>query len=450
VRSVADAGAEHRRSLSVAAAAGVLAATVSAVSMITLGCGRSKGAATAAPPVVEVAPVIQRDVPVTREWIGTLDGFVNAEIRPQVEGYLLTRVYREGAFVRRGQVLFEIDPRQFRASLDLVEGDLAREESMLARAKIDVARFAPLAAEKAVSQQELDNAVASERQAEANVAAARAAVDRARLSLSWTKVASPIDGIAGISTAQVGDLVNGDRVMAIVSTVDPIKAYFSLSEQEYMDWARRWGAMDRSGPPPGGKGMFQLVMSDGSLYPLRGDPALTDRNVDVKTGTIRVAAVFPNPDHLLRPGQYGKVRVVVEVKHGALLVPERALSEMQGIRQVTVVGPDNKVEVRPVETGEHFGTLWTVEKGLSAGDRVVVEGLQKVRPGIVVDPKPAGAGTAAGETGAGPAGAGRTGAGTAAGTAGPGATGAGTAGGTAGAPSDSADPKPSGSGRSGS
>jgi membrane fusion protein (multidrug efflux system) len=365
----------------------VLAAAAGVVLFGALGCGGSKGADAPPPPEVQVAAVIQRDVPVIREWIGTLDGSVNAEIRPQVEGYLMKRVYREGAFVRRGEALFEIDPRQFRAALDQAEGELARQEAALARAKIDVARFTPLAATKAVSQQELDNAIAAQSQAEATVATARAAAAKERLNLNWTKVVSPIDGIAGIATAQVGDLVNGQRAMTTVSTVDPIKAYFSLSERDYMDWARRWGAMDRSGPPPGGKSMFQLVMSDGSVYPLRGDPALTDRNVDVKTGTIRAAALFPNPDHLLRPGQYGKVRVEMEVKKGALLVPERALSELQGIRQVTVVGADNKAEVRPIETGEHVGALWTVEKGLAPGDRIIVEGLQKVRPGMVVDPR---------------------------------------------------------------
>lgn len=365
----------------------LLAATTAGALLGVLGCRSSKGDAVPPPPEVQVATVIQKDVPVIREWIGTLDGSVNAEIRPQVEGYLMKRVFREGAFVRRGEALFEIDPRQFRAALDQSEGELARVEAALTRAKIDVARFTPLAATKAVSQQELDNAIAAQSQAEATVAAAQATVARARLNLSWTKVVSPIDGIAGIATAQVGDLVNGGRVMAIVSTVDPIKATFNLSERDYMDWARRWGAMDRSGPPPGGKGIFQLVMSDGSVYPHRGDPALTDRNVDVKTGTIKVAATFPNPDHLLRPGQYGKVRVEMEIKPGALLVPDRALSEMQGIRQVTVVGPDNKAEVRPIETGEHVGALWTVEKGLAPGERIIVEGLQKVRPGMVVDPK---------------------------------------------------------------
>ena len=366
----------------------VIADLCAALSLAALaGCG-SRGSPSSPPPVVEVAPVERRDVAVTEEWIGSLDGADNAQIRPQVEGYVLKRTYREGAFVHRGETLFEIDSRQFQSSLEQAQSQLAREEAALAKARIDVARFTPLVADKAVSQQELDNAQAAERQAEASVKAAQAAVNRARLDLGWTRVVSPIDGIAGLATAQVGDLVNGGTLMAIVSTVDPIRAWFSLSEDEYMAWVRRYGATDRPGTPPGTKGMFQLVLSDGSVYPHSGDPVMADRNVDLKTGTIKLAAVFPNPEHLLRPGQYAKIRVV-EKKAGALVVPERAISELQGVRQVTVVGPDNKADTRAVTTGVRVGSLWTVEKGLEEGERVVVEGLQKVRSGIIVDPKPA-------------------------------------------------------------
>jgi membrane fusion protein, multidrug efflux system len=339
----------------------------------------------AAPPVpVEVAPVVVRDVPVVKEWIGSLDGYVNAEIRPQVEGYLLRQDYKEGSFVRKGTVLFEIDPRQFQASLDQMRGDLARNQAALARAKLDVQRFTPLVADKAVSQQELDNALSAERQAQANVDAARANVERAQLSRDWSKVVSPIDGIAGIAKAQVGNLVSPQTVMTTVSQVDPIKVYFSPSEQEYLQWSQNGGQIGGANS----KGILQLILSDGSEYPPRGDVLLQDRNIDPRTGTLQVAGVFPNPDRLLRPGQYARVRAVTSVRRGAILVPQRAVSELQGGYQVAVVGPGNKVEIRPIETADRIGTFWVVTKGLSPGDRIVVEGTQKVRPGAVVEPRP--------------------------------------------------------------
>jgi RND family efflux transporter MFP subunit len=357
--------------------------------LVCLSCGK-KPAPPPPPPVVEVATVIQKDVPITKEWIGSLEGYVNADIRPQVTGYVLSQVYKEGTFVRRGDVLFEIDPRQFQAALDQAKGFLAQNEAALGKAKLDVARFTPLVAERAISQQELDNAVAAERQAQANVDSARAAVEQAQLNLSWTKVKSPIDGIAGIAKSQVGDLVNGQTTMTTVSVVDPIKVYFNPSEQEYMAWALKRGPVDAvRSTPPQDKGMLSLVLSDGTAYPQRGDPVLANRNVDVKTGTIQVEGVFPNPSHLLRPGQYAKVHAAMDVKKGAILVPQRAVSELQGLFQVAVVGPGDKVEIRPVQTGDRIGSLWIVEKGLSPGDRVIVEGIQKVKPGMVVKTKPA-------------------------------------------------------------
>jgi len=329
-------------------------------------------------------------VPITQEWIGTLDGFVNADIRPQVTGYVLRQVYIEGSFLHRGDVLFEIDPRQFQAALDQAKGFLAQNEAALGKAKLDVARFTPLVAERAISQQELDNAVAAERQAQANVASARATVEQAQLNVGWTKVMSPIDGIAGIAKSQVGDLVNGQTIMTTVSVVDPIKVYFNPSEQEYMAWAQKRGPVDAvRGTPPQDKGMLVLTLSDGTAYPQRGDPVLANRNVDLKTGTIQVQGLFPNPKHLLRPGQYAKVRASTDIRKGALLVPQRAVSELQGLYQVAVVGPGDKVEIRPVQTGDRVGSLWIIEKGLSPGDRIVVEGIQKVKPGMVVNPKPA-------------------------------------------------------------
>ena len=357
--------------------------------LVSLSCAKKQ--APASPPLaVEVATVIQKDVPITREWIGSLEGYVNADIRPQVTGYVLRQVYKEGTFVRRGDVLFEIDPRQFQAALGQAKGVLAQTEAALSKARLDVARFTPLVAQRAVSQQELDNAVAAEHQAQANVDSARAAVEQAQLNLAWTRVTSPIDGIAGIAKSQVGDLVNGQTTMTTVSVVDPIKVYFNPSEQEYMAWAQKRGPVDAvRSTPPQDKGMLALTLSDGTAYPLRGDPVLANRNVDVKTGTIQVEGVFPNPKHLLRPGQYAKVRAAMDIKKGALLVPQRAVSELQGLYQVAVVGPDNKVEIRPVQTGDRIDSLWIIEKGLSPGERIVVEGIQKVKPGMVVDPKPA-------------------------------------------------------------
>jgi membrane fusion protein (multidrug efflux system) len=315
--------------------------------------------------------------------VGTLDGFVNAEIRPQVEGYLLRQVYKEGSSLHKGDLLFEIDPRQFQAAADQAKGALGRDQAALDKARLDVERFTPLVAEKAISQQELDNAQASFRQAQANVDASRAAYDKALLNLQWTRILSPISGIAGIAKAQVGDLVNGQRVMTIVSTVDPIKVFFSANEQEYMSWARAWAAKG------GGKGSLTLVLSDGTTYPLKGDPFLADRNVDVKTGTITLAGLFPNPEGLLRPGQYAKVRADIGLRKDAILVPQRAIWEIQGSPQIAVVKADNRVDIHPIQTGPRIGTLQVVAKGVNAGDRVVVEGTQKVSAGLLVNPAPA-------------------------------------------------------------
>jgi RND family efflux transporter MFP subunit len=366
------------------------ATALAAVALAEAGCARAETAQKPMPPTVEVAPVVRQDVNITSEWIGTLDGSVNAEIRPQVEGYVLRRIYQEGSYVTRGTPLFEIDPRQFQAALDQAKGDLARTDAALAKARLDVQRFTPLAAERAISQEELDNATSALRQAEANVASANAAVEHTRLNLTWTRVVSPIAGIAGMARAQVGDLVSGATLMTTVSTVDPIRAYFNPSEQEYMTWLRHVVPSGRAVTPAAtDKGLFQLILADGSTYADRGDLAFTDRSVDVKTGTITVAAVFPNLSRVLRPGQYARIRAVTDVRRGALLVPQRAVSELQGTYQVVVVGPDNKAEIRPVQTAERVGRLWVIEKGLSPGDRVVVEGLQKARSGSLVNPVPA-------------------------------------------------------------
>lgn len=362
--------------------------TLAVLAAVAAGCSK-KELPPPPTPVVEVAPVIQKDVPIYQEWIGSLDGFVNAEIRPQIEGYLLRQVYREGFLVRSGETLFEIDPRQFQAAYDQARGTLAQFDATLANAKTTVARYRPLAAQKAISQQELDDAETRERTAQANVESARANLEKAKLNVGWTKVVSPIAGIAGVAKAQVGDLVSPVTVMTTVSQVDPIKVYFNPSEQEYLAWVAKHGPVqknlqvDRSIE----KGNLELILSDGSVFPQRGKPFLVGREVDVKTGTIQLAGAFPNPGNVLRPGQYAKVRVSLDLKKGALLVPQRAVSELQGSYQVAVVGADNKVTIKVVKLGPTEGTLYVVDQGLKAGDRVVVEGIQRVRSGMTVEPK---------------------------------------------------------------
>jgi membrane fusion protein (multidrug efflux system) len=369
-----------------------LAAAAPAAMALLLAAGCKKEAPPPPPPPsVEVAPVIQKDVSVFQEWIGSLDGFVNAEIRPQIEGYLLRQAYKEGSLVSAGETLFEIDPREFQAAYDQAKGNLAQYEATLANAKTTVARYTPLAAQKAISQQELDDAVTKERTSQANVESAQATLEKARLNLGWTKVTSPIEGISGIAKSQVGDLVNRQTVMTTVSQVNPIKVYFNPSEQEYLAWVARYGPVEKNlrlGQSLE-QGRLELILSDGSVFPKRGKPFLVGREVDVKTGTIQLAGVFPNQDNILRPGQYAKVRVAMDVKKGAILVPQRAVAELQGSYQVAVVGADNKVTMKVVKTGPLEGTMWVIEEGLKPGDRIVVEGLQRVRTGMTVAPKEA-------------------------------------------------------------
>jgi membrane fusion protein, multidrug efflux system len=338
------------------------------------------------PPSVQVAPVIQKDVSIYQEWLGTLDGNVNAEIRPQTEGYLLKRTYAEGSAVKAGQVLFEIDPREFQAAYDQAKGSVSQYDAALANANTTVARYKPLAAQKAISQQELDDAETRQLTAQANLDSAKAALEKAKLNLGWTKVASPIDGIAGTAKSQIGDLVGKTTVMTTVSQVNPIRVYFNPSEQEYLAWVGKYGPVEKSLRGNPGAGKLELILADGSHYPHRGKPILVGREVDVKTGTIQLAGLFPNPGDLLRPGQYGKVRVAVDTRKGAILVPQRAVSELQGSYQVAVVGPDNKATIKVVKLGPTEGTMYVIEEGLKAGDRVVVEGIQRVRSGMTVVP----------------------------------------------------------------
>ena len=360
--------------------------------MALLGCNKEKppGAAAPPPPEVLVTSVIQQDVPVYSEWLGTTDGSINAQIRARVQGYLHTRHYREGVFVKAGDLLFSIDPRPYQAALDQAKGDLGRAEAVLGKTRLDVARYTPLAKEGAISQQELDNAVQADRGNQAALAGARAAVTQAELNLEWTQVRSPIDGIAGIAVSQIGDLIGANTLLTTVSRVDPIKVTFPISEREYLKFADRIGlAMqaekraERHGPP------IELILADGSVYAEPGGFALPDREVDLKTGTITLVSYFPNPKSILRPGLYAKVRVVTDRKAGALLIPQRAIQELQGTRRAAIVNAENKIEFRVVKASTRVGTLWVIDEGLTLGDRVVVEGLQKVRDGVPVNPKPA-------------------------------------------------------------
>jgi len=351
---------------------------------------------------VEVVQVQKEDVPIYAEWIGTLDGLVNADVRAQVTGYLLKQGYQEGAFVEQGQLLFQIDPRPFQAALDQAQGQLAQAQASLAnaqavqrRTELDVQRYRPLAEQQAASQQDLDNSVQNNLAALATVETAKAqiktyeaAVETAKINLDFTRLIAPIDGIAGQAQLQVGALVTpGSGVVTSVSTVDPIKVYFTVGEPQYLAWRQRFPT-DADRQQADKELRLQLILADGSTYPHEGKFYFADRQVDASTGAIRIAGLFSNPNNILRPGGYGKVRAVIRKQPGALLVPQRAVSELQGGYQVAVVGADNKVTVRTVTVGDRVDNRWIVTSGLSAGDRVVVEGVQRMRTGVHVNPKP--------------------------------------------------------------
>ncbi len=340
---------------------------------------------TPPPPVVSVDSVKQRDVPVYKEWVGSLDGMVNAQIRAQVTGYLIRRNYEEGQVVVKDQLLYEIDPRPFQTILDSALSALAREEALLKTARLDLDRVERLLPERAVSVRDRDNAVGRVAAGEAEILTARAAIEAARLNLNFTRIRSPITGIAGLSTAQLGDLVGpgsaNNSALTLVSQVDPIRAYIPVSEQDYMRFARK--GSKQASPT------LELILADGSHFPQRGTFYFADRQVDATTGTIKVAALFPNPGNILRPGQFARVRALLRNKHGALLVPQRAVSELQGSYQVAVVKEDATVDIRKVEPAERIGSMWVIDAGLKPGEKVVTEGIQKVRQGMKVKPLPA-------------------------------------------------------------
>jgi len=403
--------------------AGVAAAlALAAGGFILIGRTKTTAAATVPPrPDVLVATVEQRDVPIRREWIGTLDGMVNAAMKAEVTGYLLAQRYTEGSFVRKGQLLFDIDPRPFQAAADQAAGQLAQANAQVAqaqaglvqaesqvesaeanqrKAQLDEDRYVPLAEQQAITQQDLDNARQSNRSLKAQVAAAKAqvetakaqiaagragvaaaaaALETAKVNLGFTRLTSPIDGIAGVATVQVGNLVGpAGNPITTVSTVDPIKANFTVSEQEYLKLARA-DALHRL--------ELQLVLADGSVHPRKGRFSFADRQVDPATGSIQLTGLFPNPGNTLRPGQYAKVRAAIGVHQGALLVPQRAVTDTQGTYLVAVVDPNNTIRFAPVKVGDRVGSNWIIEEGLKPGERVVTDGLFHIRPGAAVNPK---------------------------------------------------------------
>jgi len=357
---------------------------ISSISFFISGCNREQKSNNPTPPTVQIAAVAQKDVPMYSEWIGTTDGMVNAVIRAQVQGYLIKQNYHEGDFVKKGQILFEIDPRTFQAALDQAKGQLGEQKARWSTAKANLTRIIPLAEQNAVSKKDLDDATGQEQAAHAAVISAEAVVEKARLDIDFTKIVSPVGGIAGIAKAQIGNLVGPGvtEELTTVSTVDPIKVYMSVGEQEYLIATGKGRNGFKDNP-------LEMILSDGSVYPYKGKFTIADRQVDVKTGTIRVAAIFKNPGNILRPGQFAKVRARIKIKN-ALLVPQRAVMELQGSYRIAVVDANNKVEIRPVKVAERVDDMWIIDEGLKAGERVVAEGVQKVREGIIVNPIPYG------------------------------------------------------------
>jgi len=362
------------------------------VALISVGvgsaCSQGQAAPTVPPPptvsVIELAP---ETVPLVTEWVATLDGFVNAQVRPQVAGYLVKAAYREGSLVRKGDVLFEIDPRPFEIALAQAEAGVAQAQAQLGRTERDLERDRPLAEQRAIAQSQLDNDIQANLAAQAGLKSAEAAVNSARLNMEFTKVRSLVDGVAAIATAQIGDLVSPTTLLTTVSQVDPIRAYFSLSEQDYITVAARINAraphrsLWDTGAP------LRLTLANDQEYPHAGAFLAADRQIDAKTGTIRISASFPNPDRLLRPGQYGRVRAETRVAKDALLVPQRAVNELQGTRQVRIVDAQNLIQLKAVTLGARTGSRWIVERGLAAGDRVVMDSAS-LAPGTKVNVKP--------------------------------------------------------------
>jgi membrane fusion protein (multidrug efflux system) len=354
-----------------------------AVLLCVAGC-KPKAHVTPPPPLVEVVTVTQTDVPIYHDWIGVLDGLVNAQIRAQVTGYLITQDYHEGDPIKKGDLLFQIDPRTFKTALDQAKGLLTQAEARSGKTALDVKRYAPLVKDRAISQEEYDDAVQADLEAKAAVVSAKAQVETAQLNYGFTSITSPIDGIASIAKAQIGDLVGpASGELTTVSTINPIKVYYRVTEQAYINFTKLFSTeTDRIERLK--QLEIELLLTDGSVYPLKGKIYAAGRQIGSTTGALRVEALFPNPGNALRPGEFARVRVKFELKHDALLVPQRAVSELQGSYQIAVVDADNKVHIQPVKVGDRSGNLWIIEEGLHPGQRVVVEGTQKVREGVTV------------------------------------------------------------------
>jgi membrane fusion protein, multidrug efflux system len=359
---------------------------IPAIFLLLGGCKEKAPPVAAAPPEVEVVPVEQKDVPVYEEWVGTANGPANATIRAQVTGYILKQAYQDGSFVKTGDLLFLIDPAPFEAALNQAKAQQGMAEATLEKTRLDVERYKPLAEKDYISKQEYDNAVQANLSAKAQLDGAKAGVEKASLDLNYTRIVSPIDGIAGISNVAVGDLVGPSQGIELttVSTVNPIRVYVALSEQKFLKAMGKQAAETKKSEGP----ELELILADGTVFPHKGHIEFADRQVDVRTGTIRVAGQFPNPGNLLRPGIFAKVRVLVGIQKGALLVPQRAVTELQGSYQVAVVGNDGIVHIRSVKTGQRVGQLWVIEDGVKPGEQVIAEGIQKVKEGMKVAAKP--------------------------------------------------------------
>jgi membrane fusion protein (multidrug efflux system) len=353
------------------------------------GCGKKASAPGPPPPPVEVAPVVQKDVPIVREWIATLDGIVDAQIQPQVTGYLLRQDYGSGAFVKKGRLLFEIDPKPFQAALQQAEGQLAQAEAQAVKAQQDVDRDTPLAEAKAIAQGQLDGEVQALAAAQAVVKAQQAQLELARINLGYTEIRSPIDGVAGISPSDIGNLVGPTTILTTVSQVDPIEAGFYLGESEYLRSAKFISDIVTGRVPLAAlQKPMELVLADGATYPWPGKFYSADRQLDPQTGTFHINAIFPNPGGLLRPGQFARIRVRAQTLKDALVVPQAAVSEVQETYHVAVLAAGNKAEIRAVKVGERVGSEWVITDGLRAGEQVIVQGTLKVRPGSPVQPMP--------------------------------------------------------------
>ncbi len=355
--------------------------SAAAVALLCAGCSSDAEKPAPPPPGVTVTSVIQKDVPIYQDWVGTMTGNIDAEIRPKVDGFLLSRLYTEGSYVTKGQAMFQLDKRQAQAAVEQATGNLERARAALAQAQIDVNRFTPLVAQRAVSQAELDKAQSAQRASAAAVDADQAVLDNARLNLGWTTVTSPISGIAGVAKVGIGDLITPTTVMTTVSNVNPIYVDVSIAEQDYLRFQRE--KANQSGARD-----LQLILGDNTTFPQRGRVLFVNREVDTRTGTIQVRGEFANPENVLRPGQYARIQAMTQLRKGALLIPQRCVSELQGIYQVGVVGADNKVTIRTVKLGPQFQDMWVVDSGLEPGNNVIVDGLQRVRTGMTVAPAP--------------------------------------------------------------